>query len=336
MTGVQTCALPIFEPVLRFLHAVDQRAEGHYQAFDPPGRDVDYEELAFLVGQLHRAVDLSQENPALHQLIRELAESETGGDLYAVGDLAEQAWNYIRDVTRTMLDRTPTRTDHLAVITDACHQVESVDLFTLNHDLMLEAALRDAGVPFSDGFERLYGDLLVWNDTFSRSTRLFKLHGSISWWGYGLPDEGWRGYVTARATNGDPFHVRGPDGQMLQIPHDLRPIFLAGTFDKLFGYEGWVFPDQHYRFQETLRASNRLVVIGYGFRDQAINSRLIGWLNRTEENRMIVVHGNPDEIPTLARMAIENHWGRWVGDGRVRLVRSWVADTSWDAVAAEL
>ena len=291
---------------------------------------------AFLVGQLHRAVDLSQENPGLHQLIRDLADSETGGNLRAVGDLAEQAWNYIRDVTRTMLDQPPTRTDHLAVITDACRQVESVDLFTLNHDLMLEAALRDAEVSCSDGFERAYGDLLIWNDTFSKSTRLFKLHGSISWWGYGIPDERWRGYVTARVTNGAAFHARGPDGQMLQIPHDLRPIFLAGTFDKLFGYEGWIFPDQHYRFQEALRASNRLVVIGYGFRDQAINSRLIGWLGRAEENRMIVVHGNPDEVPTRARMAIENHWGRWVADGRVRVVPSWVAETSWEAVAAEL
>lgn len=235
-----------------------------------------------------------------------------------------------------MLDRPPTRTNHLAAITDACQEVKEVDLFTLNHDLVLEAALEEAGVVFSDGFEREYCDLRVWSDSFSSSTGLFKLHGSIDWWGYCLPDDGWRGHITARVMNGDPYHARGPNATLLEIPHDMRPVFLAGTFDKIFGYEGWIFPDQHHRFQAALRAANRLVVIGYGFRDQAINRRLIGWLSRSHDNRIVVVHGKPEQLPASARMAIKNHWERWVTEGRIRVVPLWVAGTTWADIAAEL
>lgn len=324
------------EPAIEFVQSLERLAAAYYQALDPTVRGVDYEELAFLAGGIQRAVGLSQENPALLPLIRELAGSGVDGNLRTVGDRAKHAWNYVRDVTRTMLDRPPTTTAHLAVVTEACRSMASVDLFTLNHDLVLEAALGRAGIPFSDGFERTYGDIRIWNDIFSGNVRLLKLHGSISWWGYTLPHEEWRGYVTARVTNDDPFHARGIDGRLLPSPHDLRPIFLAGTFDKLFGYESWIFPDQHYRFHEALRASTRLVVIGYGFRDQAINSRLIDWLTRSEENRMIVVHGDADQIPIFARTAIQNHWDAWVRRGRVRLVRSWVADTPWGAVDAAL
>jgi hypothetical protein len=326
---------PRAEPVIRFMRTLDDVCRDYYDTFEP-GRTVDYEELAFLAGQIQRAVDLSEENPALLPLIRDIADARFEGNLHVVGGLAQQGRDYIRDITRSMLDHQPSRTDHLAAITDACRNVEEVDLFTLNHDLVLEAALQDAGVVFSDGFEHQYGDLRIWSGSFSSPTRLFKLHGSIDWWGYRLPDNYWRGYITARVTNGDPNHAYGPNATLLDTPHDIRPVFLAGTFDKIFGYEGWIFPDQHHRFQAALRASNRLVVTGYGFRDQAINSRLIDWLGRSHDNRIVVAHGEPEQLPALARIAIKNHWGRWVTEGRIRIVPSWIADTTWADIAAEL
>lgn len=323
------------EPAIAFVGTLDHLAREYYDTVGP-GRTVDYEELAFLAGQIQRGVDLSQENAALLPLISEIADRSLGGDPHAVGRLAQQARDYIRDITCAMLGRSPARTDHLAAITDACRAVQDVDLFTLNHDLVLEAALRRVGVAFSDGFEREYGDLRVWTDRFNSPTRLFKLHGSINWWGYRLPDEEWRGYITARVINGDPYHACGPNATLLEIPHGMRPVFLAGTFDKIFGYEGWIFPDQHHRFQAALRTSNRLVVIGYGFGDQAINSRLIGWLTRSNDNRIVVAHGKPEQLLAEARMAIKNHWGQWLTEGRVRMVPSWIADTTWADIAAEL
>lgn len=324
------------EPAIMFVKRLDEIAGAYYAKLQGPGRVVDYEELAFLAGELDRAMSLTQENPGLLAFAREVADSVENG-IFGVRNAAMQAHNYIRDVTLAMLDCPPTRTDHLRVVFEACEELPEVDLFTLNHDVVLEAGLVEAQIDFSDGFEREYGDLRIWNDRFTRGTvRLLKLHGSISWWGYRIPSEHWRGWVTARVTNGDAFHARGPDRQLLEVPHDLRPVFLAGTFDKIFGYEMWIYPDQHYRFSESLRVSNRLVVIGYGFRDQAINSRLIAWLSRSDDNRIIIAHGEPDEIPRLARTAIQNHWQRWLNEDRVRIAPSWVAGTEWAEIAALL
>lgn len=244
---------PPVEPTIRFVRDLDRLAHDFYAALDPE-RSVDYEELAFLAGQIERAVNLSQENPALLPLIQSMAASSAGGDLRRVGTLAEQARNYISDVTEALLRRPPTRTDHLACVLDACREIKDVDLFTLNHDVVLEVALKRATpeIPLSDGFGREHGVLRIWNDEFTPGTvRLFKLHGSISWWTYRIAGGE---HVTARVTNGDPLHARGPKGERIEIPlNDMRPLFLTGTFDKIFGYENWIFPDQHYRFHEALR-----------------------------------------------------------------------------------
>jgi hypothetical protein len=328
---------PAAEPGIAFVRQLSALAHEYYDTLVGPGQDVDYEELAFLAAQVARSLSMAQENPAVFNFAQRLAIAAED-DLSAVSEISLSAYGYIRDVTRGLLDKPPARIDHLQALIDACSAADNVDLFTLNHDLVLEQALEAGGVAFSDGFEQVYGDLRIWSDTFTTgSVRLMKLHGSLSWWGFSLPGEDWRGPVTARVTNGDAFHARGEDHRILSVPHDMRPLFLVGTFDKIFGYETWIFPDQHFRFQEALRAADRLVVVGYGFRDQAINSRLIGWMSRSSDNRIIVIHGNPAQIPQQSRVAIgRNHWERWVGEGRLRIVRSWIAETSWDAIAAEL
>jgi len=37
----------------------------------------------------------------------------------------------------------------------------------------------------------------------------------------------------------------------------------------------------------------RRVVIGYGFREKAINSRIVAWDERPGHRRMVVVHPHP-------------------------------------------
>jgi hypothetical protein len=317
----------VVERVLECLGVLDE-VVGRYYGLWSMNHVPDYEELANLAAQLDGALTTSRENAALVPLVTELADILTGGDVWQLRRLVSRLQEYVVDVAWAMLDRIPSRTDHLKVIIDGCRDLGQTDLFTLNHDLMLETALGASSLSFSDGFERRNGDLRIWSDTYEHPIRLFKLHGSISWWGYQLPDEPWRGYITATVTNRDAYHALDANGEML-VPHDLRPVFLAGTFEKLFGYESWILPDQHFRFQESLRRVSRLIIIGYGFRDQAINSRLIGWLSRARENRIVIVHGHPLDIQKDARLAIRNGWERWIQEGRIRIVPAWVADATW-------
>ena len=108
--------------------------------------------------------------------------------------------------------------------------------------------------------------------------------------------DGWDGQFTARASDGDAEHARGPDGELLDYPAMGRPLFLTGTFNKILSYQSGIYADQHYRFHEALMNADALVVIGYGFRDKAINSRIVAWAERPGERRMIVVHPRPGRV----------------------------------------
>ena len=45
--------------------------------------------------------------------------------------------------------------------------VGELTIATLNHDVVLERAFAFAGVKISDGFEKTFGTLEIWNDQFS-------------------------------------------------------------------------------------------------------------------------------------------------------------------------
>jgi hypothetical protein len=64
-------------------------------------------------------------------------------------------------------------------------------------------------------------------------------------------------------------------------PADGRPVLLTGTFDNPLAYDSTVFADQHYRFHESLRETEAVVVLGYGFRHKAINARDAYWVRLT-------------------------------------------------------
>jgi hypothetical protein len=108
---------------------------------------------------------------------------------------------------------------------------------------------------------------------------------------------------------------------------------LTGTFDKILEYEGWVLPDQHYRFAHALRRVDRILVVGC---DKAINTRLIRWLARSQDNRLIVAHGKPEEARDRAKDAIRLSWDKWAAAGRLRVISAWAAELDPASIQAVL
>jgi hypothetical protein len=322
---------PSVLPVLKLIE--DLRA----LSVDYFGREPNYEEISQLARQVDDALSGEYETAAVMPLAKQLVSSDyVEGDYSRLIELSQLAHRYVADTVRQMLDCPPVRLDHLAVIVEACKRLSRVDLATLNHDLVLENALDGAAIFYGDGFEQIDEDVRFWVDNWGQaSVRLMKLHGSLDWWGHEVPDEQWRGWVTARYCGDDPIHPKRL-GVTLEYPQDLRPILLTGTFDKILAYETWIFPDQHLRFQEALRETSRVVVIGYGFGDKAINTRLISWLARARENKLIVCHGRPDELREHARGAIQGKWARWQADGQLSVVRAWIAELNYIDIAARL
>jgi len=99
-------------------------------------------------------------------------------------ELAGEVTHYIQDIVWHLLAKEPSRTGHLDSLKDACldGQLSSIDIFTLNHDTVLEQCLSQNGIQVTDGFGEPLNNVRYWNpdlfETGSSKVRLFKLHGS--------------------------------------------------------------------------------------------------------------------------------------------------------------
>jgi hypothetical protein len=324
------------DEVLDFLREVKGICDDYYGAFDP-GRETNYEDLAFVAQQIVDAIPpLEYENPALGALIdRFTMSSHAGLTLEELARRARDASDHVHATVGRMLNAITRPLDYLAPILDAFEDgaVRQLDVFSLNHDLVLETALEQRRIAFSDGFEEDRGTLRLWSDTFRHpSRRLFKLHGSIDWYRYDLDVGDWSGPRIARPI-GDPRHASGPNGEDLGArgsPREGRPEFLVGTFNKILGYPSGIYADQHAHFHESLREAEALIAIGYGFRDKAINGGVIAWAERPGERRLVIVH--PSGLPIGARGPIEHKWLDWTERGLLANVPSRLEETSWPEI----
>lgn len=112
---------------------------------------------------------------------------------------------------------------------------------------------------------------------------------------------------------------------------------MTGTFNKILSYPAGTYADQHFRFHAALTDADKLVVIGYGFRDKAINARLVAWAERPGSRRMVVVHADPARLGTGARGAIRNKWTRWQQRGLLTFLPEYLSvTTSWESIRALL
>ncbi len=91
---------------------------------------------------------------------------------------------------------------------------------------------------------------------------------------------------------------------MLGVPALGRPQILTGTFNKILSYPTGVYADQHFRFHEAMKLTDRVLVIGYGFRDKAINARIVAWAEQSGTHRLVVAHEDPGALAESARRAI--------------------------------
>lgn len=283
--------------------------------------ETDYEDIANILQQIIDAIDFEYDNPALLPLIEQLAAEY--GDVGTVEAVADESAEYLHQLVRWMLTDKGVSLDYLAPLYDAFtdDSVEQFDVFTLNHDRVLDRGLDERRIAFSDGFEEPWGTLLLWSDTYSVPTRrLFKLHGAVDWFRYDLNLGDWSGQVSARsAPDGDPWNPKGPDHRSLGargFPCEGRAQFLAGTFTKILAYPTGLYADQHGHFHESLREADALLVVGYGFGDKAINARLIAWMNTPRaRRRMVVVDPAAERLPERARFAVGSKWAGWVRAG---------------------
>jgi len=267
---------------------------------DSSGRTPNYEEVYDVLYRLTSEAESTVRDAV--PCLEELLKPQEGGlvEEWNARDLIREAMNYIHDGVWQLLIREPKPLDYLGAIVEACKEpdVAHVDIFTLNHDTVLEEELRRHEVEFVDGFGDQQSGVRWWNpqlfDTSSSKVRLFKLHGSVNWFFY----SGQRSELCLGIMVGDSQSpiITGPDNRGL-IEHMPRPVILMGTDAKRRQKTRGVFKQLHTRFCRNLVSncsSANVVVAGYGFRDEKIN-KVLSRVGRNQGARFVVIDKKPSE-----------------------------------------
>jgi SIR2-like domain len=163
---------------------------------------------------------------------------------------------------------------YLAPLIELGRRQGSLTIATLNYDRSIENAAELLGEPCDTGIETwLTQGALTWPDN---GLRLLKLHGSIEW-------------------------VAEPPGTTAGELPTQRIRKVTGAEEKqwyeapalVFGEAGKLRSEGPYLelllgWSSQLQRADRLLVIGYSFRDDHVNEVIARWFN-TDQNRRIVV-----------------------------------------------
>ena len=311
----------------RQIHA---HAECYFRRF--VSRPANYEDLFYIARQVLDELYGEMDNPAILTFIGELEteisplieEAKVAGchNIHSFPALVRETGNYIADIVWNRLSIQPKSQSHLNVIADACKSVNITSISTLCHDTHVEAYLRENDIPISDGFAEPEVEVRYWNGDLcsSGTTPFLKLHGSVNWFAFS-PDHSSNGYGVRIGIpqNSDCYHTRTKDGKF-QLPIDGRPLLLIGTFNKISQYSSGIFLDLYYRFRDTLREADQIVICGYSFGDKGINAELINWYFDQPGRRVVIIHPDPDNLVATARPAIQGIWDVWQESNSISII----------------
>ncbi|MBI4909711.1 MAG: SIR2 family protein [Acidobacteria bacterium] len=319
------CGWSETKPLLRSLLQTVKDQCQHYFDAQRNRREVNYEDLFFAMSQLEEHLSEEYENPAIQPFTEVVMKGiRTVHERMKLAQLVDDAGNYIRDVVALQLCRSPKSRDHLTCLVEAMSDqaFEGCDIFTLNHDLLIESVLNSKELCFVDGFGVPDGDVAWWEpEVFARPSRHYflKLHGSINWVQY----DG----RLAKALSIDRAHSRTAGGRMLGLPD--HAVLLIGTFNKIRDYFKTPYFDLQATFRRQMSKIDCLMVSGYSFGDKGVNAVLSEWMHESAESKLIVLHADGDRCLERGRGAIWKLWERYARTRRMLTFPSYLNNTSW-------
>lgn len=162
------------------------------------------------------------------------------------------------------------------IISHFVKQGYTIDIYTLNHDLLLESLLSHANLKdyISDGFDDEIK--LIVNKQyrcfnthkFNKTIRIYKLHGSID-----------MHELSTMGGNSKQDYIKIVQGYSdnnaflldRQYSASILPLFLTGITSKETEYRNEPFKTLLKIFETNISKAEKLIVIGYGGKDTGIN-----------------------------------------------------------------
>ncbi len=191
-----------------------------------------------------------------------------------------------------------------------------VNVHTLNHDLLFESFnnTEHTNGKISDGFDefgsKFYGNLVVGNHQYNchleRYTgkynnapiRLFKLHGSLDYVPFYEIDHYWmkpKECIKIKYGIGAGDIIKEDKSRYKRLPGKNHANFLMGTTFKIQHYDApWFYKKIFKKFKANLKKAEKLIIIGYGCKDEEINKMIMenfDWKNK----QSFIIDKEPNE-----------------------------------------
>ncbi|MCK4339262.1 MAG: SIR2 family protein [Candidatus Cloacimonetes bacterium] len=328
--------------IVIFLNLLYKNCEEYFTTikseFEP-----NYEDLYFIVSQLHDEIYGEQENLIIDDYLnnikvhKDIVLDAVNKPFYydfSFEDLIDETMTYITNIVSKLLYLPTEDISYLNLLKNIHddEDLEKIDIFSLNHDTLLERYLNKNKINFCDGFEEKNGDFRILKvKLFEQNNRinLLKLHGSIDWSRYRENNTDWRGDFIAKY---EVKYGRPPKNEKGEYLHPIenKPRILIGTYNKLIAYNYNEFSDLICLFKQKLNKNIILIISGYGFRDKGINAKIIEWFYSNDKNKFILIHKNPDGLKDKARGAIRMKWDNWIQEKKLLIIKKWFEDVKWE------
>lgn len=297
---------------------------------------VNYEDVYYFLDFIYRNYFGSEKNPAFKYLLKNI-ETELLPllspidpilkDKIRLEKLLSETKIYIKDLVVSCLIKEIDNFDHLRLLTEVIDddKISSIEIFTLNHDTILEQYFNKKNQKYCDGFGENVDGFQFWDPTlFDKDIRikLYKIHGSVSWYNY--DEDSWEDRRICKCSK--EILWRDP----------RRPIILIGTYNKLSEYIRGIYIELFYRFQRELNNYDTLIISGYSFSDRAINEKIIDWTYSFGKKKMFIIDPNLKVLKNTSKFAISNRWDNWVKNNLLVEINSGIESCTLQALKDRL
>lgn len=310
--------------ILAFLEEIKDTIKPFYQH-----REVNYEDIYCVISQINDCPE-EYNNPVVSVFMENLKKqlnkvylTDAPNRVWDITELASYAGFYVNYMVTYLLVTDKQFPGYLSFVRDMVRDQQSgnITIFTLNHDTLLEDYLSGIGISYYDGFYKNKNGQKYWKPALfledCHQVRLLKLHGSINW----FRNCGKRNNQFIKKENGC--------NSSFDFQEDKLPLILIGKFNKLLEYNKSIYVDLHYYFYRILPEINNLIITGYSFHDEGINSWIINWMDSSVQNRVFLIGPNIDKTIDNTRHDIKESWGIWQDKKRAFTYQEPIERASW-------
>lgn len=296
--------------------------------YEDSNESVNYEDIYYLIDFIRKNVYGAEKNPAFKYLLRNF--ESTIDNLSAPIDplvngkisletLLNETIRYIEYTIISSLSKKPESYVGLSLLGEVIFQnhFSTIDVFTLNHDLVIEEFLNSINKDFCDGFGKEEEGYRFWDQSLFESDNkinLYKLHGSVDWYYY--DETSWEDRRICKCTSD--ILWRDP----------RKPEILIGTYNKLAEYIKGIYLELFYRFHQTLNRHSYLIISGYSFSDKGINEKIIEWIY-CGNKKMIIIDPFVDSLKEKIPSSLFRIWN---DKNRIILIQDYIEKVSWSDI----